>query len=129
MRNPNAGGTADPIVVADDLSGEAGAGRLTVRLIPEGEEISVRLEGELDLETAKAFDRRLADIDEARVTRLLIDLSGVTFMDSTGLQSIVRAHRSAEANGHDLVLRRGSRQVQRLFQLTGMDDRLTFEQG
>ncbi len=48
-------------------------------------------------------------------------------MDSTGLGSIVPAHRFVESNRHTLVLRRGSRQVQRLFELTGIADRLTFE--
>jgi anti-sigma B factor antagonist len=86
----------------------------------------VALEGELDLETTPEFDRQLACIDETQIARLLIDLTGVTFMDSTGLSSIVRAHHLATANGHTLVLRRGARQVQRLFALTGMDERLAF---
>jgi anti-anti-sigma factor len=48
-------------------------------------------------------------------------------MDSTGLASIIRAQRDANSNGHDLALRRGSGQVQRLFELTGFGDRVTFE--
>jgi anti-sigma B factor antagonist len=48
-------------------------------------------------------------------------------MDSTGLSLIVQAHKSARANGHRFALRRGTSQVQRLFELTGLDDHLTFE--
>jgi anti-anti-sigma regulatory factor len=48
-------------------------------------------------------------------------------MDSAGLAAIVRAHQSAETNGYPLVLRRGANQVQRLFALTGVDERLIFE--
>lgn len=102
------------------------SGRLTVELTTDAQSAAVRLEGELDLETAVEFDRQLAVIDGG-ITRLLIDLSGVAFMDSTGLGSIVRAHQSAEANGCAFVVRRGSHQVQRLFALTGVDERLTFE--
>ena len=65
-------------------------------------------------------------IERHDVPRLLIDLGAVTFMDSAGLSAIVRAHRSAAARGRALVLRRGPGQVQRLFRLTGVHDRLTF---
>jgi anti-sigma B factor antagonist len=114
-------------VTAEDPASLVESGRLTVQLITDAQGVALRLEGELDLETSLEFDRRLAAIDQARISRLLIDLGGVTFMDSRGLSSIVRAHQAAEANGHILVVRRGSNQVQRLFALTGIDERLTFE--
>jgi anti-sigma B factor antagonist len=111
----------------DDVASIVESGRLTVQLITDAQGVALRLEGELDLQTSQEFDRRLADIDQAHVGRLLIDLGGVTFMDSRGLSSIVRAHQAAEANGYTLVVRRGSNQVQRLFALTGIEERLTFE--
>jgi anti-anti-sigma factor len=98
-----------------------------VDLIVDDRDVLVTLAGELDLGTAPELDRHLARLDPAQMTRLLIDLNGVTFMDSTGLQSIVRADRCAEENGHTIVLRRGSRQVRRLFELTGLNDRFAFE--
>jgi anti-anti-sigma factor len=69
------------------------------------------------LKTAPELDRPLARINATQVSRLLIDLSGVTFIDSTNLRSIIRAHHFAESNNHTLVLRRGAHQVQRLFEL------------
>jgi anti-sigma B factor antagonist len=129
MQDPNGSRSADGrTMTADDAAGNSGSGRLTVQLRSDARGVAVTLEGELDLETAPELDRRLAAIDETQVARLLIDLHGVTFMDSTGLSSIVRAHRFAQSNGHTLVLRRGSNQVQRLFELTGVDERLTFEE-
>jgi anti-sigma B factor antagonist len=107
------------------MNGESG--RLAIAVSSDAQGVAVTLDGELDLETAQELDRQLAGIDVTEVTRLLIDLRGVSFMDSTGLSSIVRAHRFAESNGHTLVLRRGSNQVRRLFTLTGMDERLVFE--
>jgi anti-sigma B factor antagonist len=101
--------------------------RFSARLTNDSEGGVLTLEGELDLETAPEVDRQLARLHATQVKRVLIDLSGVTFMDSTGLSSIVRASRFAESNGHSLVLRRGPRQVQRLFELTGVESRLTFE--
>jgi anti-sigma B factor antagonist len=117
----------DPWVVGGDAGGIGVSGRLTVEWITGVQALTVRLEGELDLETSQEFDRQLAAIDASRLQRLVIDLRGVTFMDSRGLSSIVRAHQSAEENGYALVLRRGSNQVQRLFALTGVDERLTFD--
>jgi anti-sigma B factor antagonist len=128
MQNPSAWKSGDdPWVVGGDAVGIGVSGRLTVEWITGVQALTVRLEGELDLETSQELDRQLAAIDAARLTRLVIDLHGVTFMDSRGLSSIVRAHQSAEENGYALVLRRGSNQVQRLFALTGVDERLTFD--
>lgn len=128
MQDPSTSGSDDGFrIVVDDGASLVESGRLTIQLITDAQGVALRLEGELDLETSVEFDRRLAAIDQAQIRRLLIDLGGVTFMDSRGLSSIVRAHQSAEANGHILVVRRGSNQVQRLFVLTGIDERLTFE--
>lgn len=128
MQNPSIWESGEgPWVAGGDGAGIGVSGRLTVEWITGVQALTVRLEGELDLETSQELDRQLAAIDAARVKRLVIDLGGVTFMDSRGLSSIVRAHQSAEENGYALVLRRGSNQVQRLFALTGVDERLTFD--
>jgi anti-sigma B factor antagonist len=100
---------------------------LEFALEPVSQGVRVRIMGELDLATAPELDRLLDGLADDRHDRVLLDLSDVKFMDSTGLASIVRAHRSADANGHRVALRRGSPQVQRLFEITGMLDRLAFE--
>jgi anti-sigma B factor antagonist len=126
MQHSNAYGPLDVGPDAEVAFGRL-SGRLTVDLLSDARGVVVKLDGELDLATAPQLDRQLARIEATKVTRVLIDLSGVTFMDSTGLRSIIRAHHFAESNNHRLVLRRGARQVQRLFELTGIDERLTFE--
>jgi anti-sigma B factor antagonist len=128
MQNPSTWESGEgPWIAGGDVAGIGVSGRLTVQWITGVQALTVRLEGELDLETAQELDRQLAAIDAARLKRLVIDLRGVTFMDSRGLSSIVRAHQSAQENGYAVVLRRGSNQVQRLFALTGVDERLTFD--
>jgi anti-sigma B factor antagonist len=128
MQDPSTCGLGGgPRGAADDGAALGLANRLTVRLVTDAQGIALSLEGELDLETTREFDRHLAALDLDHVRRVLIDLRGVSFMDSRGLSSIIRAHQLAQANGHDLVVRRGSNQVQRLFALTGVDERLTFE--
>lgn len=101
--------------------------RFAVALDSDPHGVRVRLTGELDLASAPELDRLLSELAGDGHDRVLIDLSDLEFMDSTGLAVIVRAHRDAAANGHHVALRRGSPQVQRLFEITGLVDRLAFE--
>ena len=109
-------------------AGDRGAcDQLTIVVEPDPQGVRVRLVGEVDLATAPELDRVLDELAGNGHSRLLIDLEGVGFLDSTGIGSLFRALRCAEANGHGLTVRRGSPQVQRLFELTGMTEQLTFE--
>jgi len=89
--------------------------------------VRVRIIGELDLASAPELDRVLDGLANDGHDAVLIDLSAVTFMDSMGLASIVRAYRHAEASGRRVVLHRGPQQVQRLFEITDTLHRFTFE--
>ncbi|HEY1778422.1 MAG TPA: STAS domain-containing protein [Solirubrobacteraceae bacterium] len=101
--------------------------QLKIRLEPDSQGVRITLVGEVDLATVPELDRLLDDLAEREHRRLLIDLNGVEFMDSTGLASIIRALHTADANGHRLTVRCASPQVQRLFEIAGIIDRLTFE--
>src|SRR5258708_38224057 len=103
-------------------------GSLTIERTADAEGVVFALGGELDLESAPCLDRELRELDGTSPGRVLIDLSNLEFMDSTGLSVIVQAHRSAQANGHRLALRPGPPQVQRLFELTGVRQRFSFEE-
>ena len=83
----------------------------------------IRLSGELDLATAGRLTRILDDA-LARARQVVIDLRQLTFMDSTGLGAVVRAHDRARTCEQRLVLIRGPQQVDRLLQVTGLSDRL-----
>lgn len=109
-----------------------GPGSLNIRHVTDDRGVVLELAGELDLESAPELDRRLRQLAAANSGRpnsgrLLIDLSGLEFMDSSGLAVMVRAQRDASENGHRLALRPGPTQVQRLFELTGMLERFAFE--
>jgi ABC-type transporter Mla MlaB component len=57
--------------------------------------------------------------------KLVLDLSGVTFMDSTGLHFLVRTAKDADSEGFRLVLRRVPQQVSKLLELSLMRDVFT----
>jgi anti-sigma B factor antagonist len=91
----------------------------------EDGKVVLRLEGELDLVTA---DRVQARLDEAAGSRsaVLVDLSGVEFLDSTGLRLLVSADLRAKQEGWRLLLRRGPSHVHRVFEIALLEERLTF---
>jgi anti-sigma B factor antagonist len=102
-------------------------GLLQVRRGRDEHGVVLELRGELDLGSAPELQRQLAEAEAEKPARLLIDLGSLSFMDSTGLALMLRAQQTAQDNGHQLCLRSGSPQVQRLFELTGAVDRFTFE--
>jgi anti-anti-sigma factor len=66
-------------------------------------QVSLTLRGELDLETAPAFREELAAAEQGADT-LIVDLRGVTFIDSCGLGELVGAHQRAHRAGRRLVV-------------------------
>jgi anti-sigma B factor antagonist len=101
-------------------------GQLEIQRDADAHGVVIALRGELDLGSAPHFEQALREIQEERPGRILIDLRGLDFMDCTGIPLMIRARQSAHADGRVLALRRGPRQVQRLFQLTGLRDHFTF---
>lgn len=86
------------------------------------------LAGELDIASAPILEKAVDELDPVDASpRLVLDLSEVTFMDSTGLRALLVARQQAGESGRDLVLRPGPRQVQRVFELSGTLDRFQFE--
>ncbi len=57
--------------------------------------------------------------------RLVVDLSDLEFIDSTGLSVLVAAHQQAVVAGREFSVVQGPPQVQRLLALTGLEQRLT----
>jgi anti-anti-sigma factor len=100
--------------------------RLEVRSEPELGNIRIRLTGELDISTAEGLERRLAELEEAGPQTIVLDLSDLAFMDSTGLRLIVTADLRMRADGRRLRLVRGPEAVQRVFRLALLEERLSF---
>ena len=89
----------------------------------EGETALITVGGELDLASGSELEAALERVTPS--TRVVvIDLRGLEFMDSTGLSIIVRAHQRLAEDGCELCLVRGTPQVQRLLDLTGVAERL-----
>jgi anti-sigma B factor antagonist len=92
--------------------------------LPDG--AGVRLLGELDIATVPLADEAIRAAEVGGPARLVIDLSGLAFMDSTGLRMVMAAAARAREEGRRLAVVPGPDAVQRVFELTGMDGRLEF---
>lgn len=68
----------------------------------EGAATVLRVEGDLDLATCPELERALEDADPAK--RVVVDLSGCTFLDSSALRVLVQRARAAEAAGGTIAL-------------------------
>jgi anti-sigma B factor antagonist len=87
-----------------------------------GNAVKIALRGELDLEHAYTFDEELKRVEALEPDCICLDLRELTFLDSTGPSRLVAARRRAMKAGRRLVLVRGPAAVQRVFQLTAVDE-------
>ena len=89
--------------------------------------VRVAVSGELDLSSALTFEEELRRIEEhCKADLLVLDLSALKFMDSTGLRLILSAHARAINHGRRLAIVQGGEAVRRIFRLTGVLGRLNF---
>jgi anti-anti-sigma factor len=80
----------------------------------------VLLSGELDASTAGQLYEQLAELTRDGVVHVALDLSGLEFLDSTGLSVVIAEHKRTNASGGELVILSPQSQVRRLFEITGL---------
>jgi anti-sigma B factor antagonist len=84
-----------------------------------GDGFVIALSGELDLASAPVAEAELMRA-EASQDLIVLDLRGLTFIDSTGLRLMIGADRRAHERGAAFVIVEGPPQVRRLFDLSGI---------
>lgn len=97
---------------------------LTVTVAPNGPSARLHLEGQLDVATVSTLRSCLDQLDPAFRT-VLVDLGGVSFIDSTGLGALVAARRSFETSSRALLFCNPSERSRFVFELTGLGDLIT----
>lgn len=102
------------------------AGRLTVCSDREGVVHTICLEGELDLASAGDLEDELVRAEQTDVESIIVDLSGLRFIDSTGVHVLIGARARSIEDSSRLALLRGPPAIQRVFELTGIVDLLPF---
>ena len=99
---------------------------LELRSERRDDEHVIALAGELDLDGAQRVSQELERAAAADVRRVVLDLSQLEFIDSSGIRLIVEADARLRTEGERLALIRGPQPVHRVFELTGVAERLPF---
>ncbi|GAA1287588.1 STAS domain-containing protein [Saccharothrix xinjiangensis] len=82
---------------------------------------TIALDGELDHQTVPRLHEALAGLRLAPGERLVVELSALTFCDSSGLAGFLAAHEAASAAGAGITLANPPRVLMRMLRFTGLD--------
>ncbi len=113
-------GAADRPVEASDHA------QLTLRTERLGGVSTITLWGELDIASAAVLEAEVMVAEQLGARSITIDLSGLDFLDTSGLHAILAAHARCTRHGRELTLLRGPAQVHRIFELTRTRRSLAF---
>jgi anti-sigma B factor antagonist len=81
----------------------------------------VAVTGEIDLFTAPEFKQRVTAPIEAGRTRVVVDLTRTTFIDSSSLGVLIGAHRRLKRNNGSLAVVCDNQAIVKTFRITGLD--------
>ena len=104
----------------------AGPEIFEVRLQTHGRTVLIELFGELDIATVSQVTDAFESVALARndIQHIVLDLRGLTFMDATGINELVRRSNEAHQNRHTLTVIRGRASINNLMATTGIDTHL-----
>jgi anti-anti-sigma factor len=95
-------------------------------LEPHRETIVIVARGEIDLDSVSHLDDRFREVVDAGFKRVVLDLREVSFMDSTGLRSILAMNMASRDATISFEIVRGPHAVARVFELTSTEHMVTF---
>jgi anti-anti-sigma factor len=99
---------------------------LGITVDEDGPLYSIALSGEFDVANADQVEAALRRAERSGADTILVDLSGLAFIDSTGIGVLSRAAERCEAAGQVLGYLRGPDPIHRVFELTGLAEHLPF---
>jgi anti-anti-sigma factor len=105
--------TAEPLLVID--------------VTRDGTTALVRIEGEIEFATAPRLRSALLDLAQEGAVPVVLDLAGVTFVDSAGISLLIQAKKRLANTGSDLVLRTPQPNVRRVLEISGVTELFVIE--
>jgi anti-sigma B factor antagonist len=94
---------------------------LAIRVSQNGTECEAHLEGELDASTSEQLRAELLALIDGGCRSLVIDMSQLALIDSTGLGVLVGVLKRALQHGGEMTLKAPARSARRVFDITGLD--------
>lgn len=102
------------------LAAERGA--LHIEVVKLNGQAELHLMGELDAATVDRLEHAMQAAIEGGAINMVLDLSALEFIDSTGLNQLVVAHNRQRANGGEIVLRGPTAQTFKLLGIVGLTE-------
>jgi stage II sporulation protein AA (anti-sigma F factor antagonist) len=102
---------------------------LRFRLGRNGTAETLYVAGELDVASAPALEHAVAHALDGQGAEFRLDLSALTFMDSSGARGLLHMHDRVEALGRELIIVSPTRAVRRVLDLMGLDRVLDVRDG
>ena len=92
-----------------------------LRSIRDGDKLLVGLDGELDHFCAQSVRRELDSmLSDTSIRHLILDFSGLAFMDSSGIGVILGRYRILRERGGDVAVLHMNSHISRIFHMSGM---------
>ncbi len=101
-------------------SDRAARGRLLVESSQDAGDVWLTVYGEIDVANVAELERSLAAARELGPKRIVVDLDGLSFMDSTGLHALLLARRDARSVGCEIALARVPEHAMAVLRVTGV---------
>ena len=93
---------------------------LVREVVTDGDDVRVSLFGEIDAASVAPLQRRLDEVIGSTAGAVALDMSGVSFIDSTGIRLLVTVHRRLSAQRRSFVLSAISPQTRKVLDLAGL---------
>ena len=87
----------------------------------DADELHVTLDGELDISNVERFEQALMELEQSRPERLVLDLSNVRFIDSTGLSLLLNADARARRQSRHVTIIAGGGAARRIMRTVALD--------
>jgi anti-sigma B factor antagonist len=117
------GPTSEDDAAAEACLSDPVDGHLTVVVVPgttAGDWAIVSVSGEIDIASAPSLHEAVGTVSGSGA-HVILDLSGVSFMDSTGLSVLIRAFRGLRDDGGELRIVVAGTRIPRLLEVTRLD--------
>lgn len=108
----------------EDRELDADGSRLVVSRRAEGGDVTIGLRGELDLATLGQAERAVQEAEQEASGLLVVDLSALDFMDSSGVRLVLIADDRARTEGRRMAVCLGEGAPRRVFAMLGLLDKL-----